>query len=220
MLIFTFGASDTQAIFNIPYLQFLSAINYVRSTLRLYLPYLKLISFLAMMEDTWTLMSSEADSPSAAVNTVPKHSLLTLPGEIRSTIWRIFLTTSQAFMERTRESDQEAHYELQPAIQRVNCQIYHETHGILKEGNMWIFLCVTMPKQLINYGDHEMARVPVFRRGLLRDPSAVQNCYLGLRSPALSISLQMQYDAREHDNHIMIMARSFYRTSYSYCPQY
>ena len=112
------------------------------------------------MGDMTTTMLPDAELNSTSMDTISKAGLMTIPGEIRNEIWRMLVTTSYAFKEPSSEADREAHYQLHPAILRVNRRIYHETRGILREGNMWIFLRIAVPKEPICYVD-ETAQLPV-----------------------------------------------------------
>lgn len=154
-----------------------------------------------------TLMLPVIDLKSSTMSTTDKPSLLTIPGEIRNKIWRMLLTTSYAFKEPISEGDREAHYEVQLAILRVNRQIYNETRSILREGNMWIFLCIAMPKEPVYYVD-EIARLPVVSRSVCTEGlNEIQNCYLGMNSHALNIIFYPDYNYwhENYDCHIMIM---------------
>lgn len=159
------------------------------------------------MEDATTLMLPVTDLKTTAMNTIGKPSLQTIPGEIRNEIWRMLLTTSYAFKEPTSEGDGDAHYELHLAILRVNRQIYNETRGILVEGNMWIFLCVAMPKYPTCFVD-ETARLPVVSRSVRREGlHEIRNDYPSMNSHALKLSLFPNYTFRDGDCdcHTMIM---------------
>lgn len=159
------------------------------------------------MEDMYELMLPIADFSSTSINTTRKSRLETIiPPEIRNKIWRILLTTRVAFREPRSEGDGEAHYEIQPAILRVNRQIHEETRNILKEENMWIFLSIAMPKQLVCYID-ETARLPVVSRSILSKPKKISKCYLGMNTHALNISLSPRriLRDRDYDCHIMLM---------------
>lgn len=160
------------------------------------------------MEDMWTLMPPDTEVISTTIKTTDKPRLLTLPGEIRNKIWRMLLTTRYAFKEPASEDDWKAHYELQPAILRVNRQIYNETRGILREDNMWIFLCIAMLKKPIHYID-ETARLPFVSRSILIEPNEAGTCYMGKDSHALNMFLYperspLNYD-RDYNFHTMIM---------------
>lgn len=159
------------------------------------------------MEEMTTLMLPDKDLNATTMSTSSKPGLLTISGEIRNEIWRMLLTTSCAFKGPTSEGDREAHYELQPAILRVNRQIYNETRGILREGNMWILLCIATPKKPVCYVD-ETAHLPVVSRSILRRVLIeIGNCYLGMESHALNVVLYPEYTCVEgnYDCHTMIM---------------
>ena len=159
------------------------------------------------MENMTTLMLPDTEVNSTTIDTISKPGLMTIPREIRNEIWRMLLTTSYAFKEPTNGGDREAHYELQPAILRVNRRIYHETRAILRAGNMWIVLCIAMPKKPICYVD-ETAHLPVFSRsGPSEDFNEIkQNC-LGIDARALDVVLYPEHNFQNDDYtyHIMIM---------------
>lgn len=155
------------------------------------------------MEDILTLPDTEPNSTTR--DTTKKSPLLGLPGEIRNKIWRILLTTAYAFKEPTSEGDREAHYKLQPAILRVNRQIYHETRGIFREENMWISFCIGLPRKPTYFVD-EIARLPVVSREGLISFANAKDRYLGMRSHALNIFVAPEFDAHQDSNdYIMIM---------------
>ena len=144
------------------------------------------------MEDMHTLMLPDTELNSTTIKTTNKPRLLSIPGEIRNKIWRMLLTTKYAFKEPTSEGDREAHYELQPNILRVNRQIYHETLAIFREENMWIFICIALPKKPIHF-IHQTARLPVVSKAELIESDEAKNCYLGMDSHALNICLEPEY---------------------------
>ena len=160
------------------------------------------------MDDVHLLTLARPDHDTFISNVTHKpSSLLTLPGEIRNKIWRMLLTTSHAFREPTSEEGGcEAHYELAPAILAVNHQIHNETHGILKEENKWIFVCISMPKTPFDY-IVDTVSLPVVSRGILTNTLEMKNCYLGMQSHALNVFLSPVHDLydRECDFHTMIM---------------
>ena len=65
-----------------------------------------------------------------------------MPGEIRNTIYRMVLTSEYGFKAASYEHRYSAHYELSPALLRVNREIYKEAYGILYRQNLWITLHV------------------------------------------------------------------------------
>ena len=156
------------------------------------------------MEDMYTLMLPDIEVNSTATNTTNKSPLLSVPGEIRNKIWRMLLTTAYAFKEPTSEGDREAHYELQPAILRVNRQIYHETRDILREENMWVFFSIGLPRKLVYLVD-QTARLPVVSRGSPIDCDNIKDCYLGMDSHALNIFVDPEFNGHHSNNHTMIM---------------
>lgn len=156
------------------------------------------------MEDMYTLMLPDIELNSTTTDTTKKSPLLSVPGEIRNKIWRMLLTTAYAFKEPTSEGDREAHYELQPAILRVNRQIYHETRSILREENMWISLCIGLPKKPVYFVD-QTARLPVVSRGGLIDAVDAKDWYFGMHSHALSVFVDPEFNGHQSDDHIMIM---------------
>lgn len=159
------------------------------------------------MEDTATPMLSVKDFKAMPRTTIGKPSLETIPGEIRNEIWRMLLTTSYAFKEPTSEGDRKAHYNLQPSILRVNRQIYNETRDILRNANMWIYLCIAMPKDPICFID-ETARLPVVSRSARGEGlDGIRNDYFGMDSHALNMVLYPEYNLKhvEYDCHAMIM---------------
>lgn len=156
------------------------------------------------MEDMYTLMLPDIELNSTTTKTTKKSLLLSVPGEIRNKIWRMLLTTAYAFKEPTSEGDREAHYELQPAILRVNRQIYHETRNILREENMWVFFCIGLPKKPVYFVD-QTARLPVVSRGAPIDCGHVKDCYLGMNSHALNVFVDPEFNGHRSDNHTMIM---------------
>ena len=152
-----------------------------------------------------TLLLPETEIKSTTMNTISKPGLQTIPGEIRNEIWRMLLTTSYAFKEPANEGDREPHYELQPAILRVNRRIYHETRGILREENMWILLCIAVPKDPVCYVD-ETGRLPVVSRSVLsRGVIDIDKCYLGTESHTLNVVLYPEYTCVEGNYHCHAM---------------
>lgn len=159
------------------------------------------------------LMLPDTDLNSTTINTtendIGKPGLLTtIPGEVRNKIWRMLLTTSYAFKEPASEGDPEAHYELQPALLRVNRQIYTETRDILRQENMWIVLCIAPSKEPV-YCIDETARLPVISRNVFSGgPNDTFNCYLGEQAHALNVALCPEDNypgGRNYGCHIMIM---------------
>lgn len=82
-------------------------------------------------DNMWPSKLPDTESVRTAANITLESPLLILPGELRNMIWRMLLTTSYAFKEPNNNGDCEARYEMQPAILRLNRQIYNETHRIL-----------------------------------------------------------------------------------------
>ena len=119
----------------------------------------------------------------------------------------MLLTTSYAFKEPTTEGDREAHYELHPAILRVNRRIYYETSAILRGGNMWIYLCMAMPKEPICY-INETAQLPVVSRSVHNEEvKEIKDEYICKEARALDVILYPEHNSQNnnYDHHIMIM---------------
>ncbi|KAL9121800.1 MAG: hypothetical protein Q9187_001637 [Circinaria calcarea] len=66
--------------------------------------------------------------------------LLDMPPELRNLIYQMLLTTEYTFKKVSVMTGHEAHYELTPAVLRVNKQIYREARNILYYGNLWIIV--------------------------------------------------------------------------------
>ena len=148
--------------------------------------------YVATMEDMYLLMQPETQDD--CENIQKPSLLLVLPGEIRNQIWRMLLTTNYAFNEPTSEGEQ-ARYELAPALLRVNRQVHQETYHILREENMWITVCITMPRTPIRYMS-ESRNFPVVSRNILTEPNVMKEYYLGMESHALNVFLSPKHVVR------------------------
>lgn len=104
------------------------------------------------------------------ISTPPKPGLLTIPGEIRNTIYRMLLTNTYA-----HQQDTNTYAPLHPAILRANRQIHTEAVNILHGENIWIIAKISAYNQ---------PRIPATRLNVSKNDTAGN-----IKYPALHIEL-------------------------------